>query len=357
MRIVLFFVFWLQCCCSAFAETKSLRDVILERCDRVSAWQIEYDLVLPNMSAGDKLTHRTVAMRDPDNLFHWVGNVPFQSNRVWRDDVMQQRTIVSGGKCYWDFPMRRASKSWDCDSKSLIPGSLPNELLWDVLIWWPFTTDSNHLLSSDSYTIEDVLRDENYQFQDSSDSVGEHLCHVLSCEAKGVLWFDKKEPAILRKREWYDLSTSSIWRAELFNHQEIESGIFCPRKIIWSELRKNSVGETNEKIREFSALVVSAKFNESVPSDLFDIPEPLPGHVEATDDGYRQVRPGASEYADSILEWVKTVAPPVQQKGLSRWELAFHVGLYCFAAALAFRVGACLWKSRNRMVSECKVSE
>lgn len=357
MRVILFTLIGLQCSCSVFADTLTLRKEILESCDKVRSWQIEYDLVSPTMKPGDKATHRNVALRYPDYLFHWVGNVPFQSRRTWKDDILQQRTIVSGSKCYWDFPMRRASKSWDCDSKSLIPGSLRSELLWDVLVWWPFTTDSNHLLSRESYTVEDVLRDDAYEFSNAPEGVGENLCHVLRCEGKGALWFDVNEPSIMRKREWYDTDVNSIWRAEPRDHQEIEPGVFCPKTITWTELRKNSVGESNEKIKEFSALIVSAKFNDSVPQGLFDFPEPLPGHVDSTDDGYRQIRPGANEYADSILDWIKTVAPPSQPKGMSWWELAFHVGLYCFAAVLSFKVGIRWWKSRNQAVCDDVTSE
>jgi len=69
----------------------------------------------------------------------------------------------------------------------------------------------------------------------------------------------------------------------------------------------------------------------------------------------KQIRPGANEYADSILDWVKTVAPPNRQTGLSLWELAFHTGLYCLAAVLSVRVGARWWKSRNGVVGDVKL--
>lgn len=348
MKIVFVCLFCVLCSKQVFSETSRLRQEILESADKVTAWQIEYDLVSQELKPGDKVIHRNVALRYPDNLFHWAGNVPYKSRRTWKNDVLQQRTIVAGSKCYWDFPIRRASKTWDCDSKSLLPGSLPQELLWDVLMWWPFTTDSNSLLSTESYTIEDVLRDDAYQFLDSTEEVGEHTCYVLRNEGKGALWFDFKAPAVLRKREWYQRAKNSVWRAELFAHEEIQDGIFCPKKITWTELHAHSIGEFGDPIKQFSALIVSAKFNESVQQDLFHFPDPLPGHIEVTADDYQQIRPGANEYADSILKWVADLpTKPVQTKGISRGELAFHVGLYCFVTVLFFN-GAWRWRTNQK---------
>jgi hypothetical protein len=353
MKVLLTCFFLLVCGNRVFADSAELRQQILEKAELVTAWHIDYDVVSPVMKPGDKVIHRSVALRSPDSLLHWTGNVPYQSTRTWKDDILQQRTIVSGLRCHWDFPMRRASKEWACDSKSLFPGSLRSELLWDVLIWWPFTTDSNHLLSSESYTVEDVLRDDDYQILDSTEQVGDRPCYVLSCDGKGSLWFDCSEPSIMRKREWYQRAENSIWRAELFDHQQVESGVFCPRKITWTEMRKDSTQGSKETIKEFSVQIVAAAFNESVTPDLFRFPEPLPGHVESNDDGYIQVRPGANDYAESILHWTRGVAArPVQAKEISRTELAFHVGLYGFATWLLVTGAKGWWTSRKPAIEE-----
>jgi len=355
MRVVLIFLFVLLSLNAAVGRTSDLRQQLLECADKVGAWQIEYDVVSPGMKPGDKVIHRNVALRFPDKLFHWAGNVPYQSGQSWTDDVFQQRTVVTGEQYYWDFPRRRASTTRSCDRSTLFPGTLKRELLWEVLIWWPFTTDSNHQLSSESSTVEDVLRDDSYHFVESQEIVDGQLCYVLRRENVATLWFDCETPSIMRRREWYDLPGFSVWRAEMSDHYEVETGIFCPRKITWTGMRRNETEGKESPVIEFAALIVSAKFNESVPENLFDFPEPLPGHVESTDDGYKQIRPGANEYADSILGWVKTVAPPNRQTGLSRWELAFHTGLYCLAAVLSVRVGARWWKSRNGVVGDVKL--
>lgn len=334
-------------------DTAQLRQTILESAEKVYAWQIDYDLVSPEMKPGDKVIHRNVALRYPDCLFHWTGNTTYQSRRSSQEDILQQRTIVAANKCYWDFPMRRASKSWECDSRSLIPGSLPRELLWDVLIWWPFTSESNHLLSPDSYTVEDVLRDQAYQFMEFKDQVGTHPCFVLRCEGKGALWFDCENPAIMRKREWYQRDENSIWRAELFDHQEFEANTFCPRKISWTAFRKNSTNEREEPTNEFSALIIAANFNDSVPKELFDIPEPLPGHVVSRDEEYQQIRAGANDYADSILQWTKEHAGRTGRSRIfSRVELAFHLGVYCFGALLFFGGIRSWWRSRKQTAAK-----
>ena len=344
MKIVLVFLVCVMCSNQVYSDNSRLRKEILECADKVTAWQIEYDIVSPNMKRGEKVIHRNVALRFPDSLFHWAGNSSWGFRRSWKEDVLQQRTIVSGQQYYWDFPMRRASRTRDCNSRFLFPGSLNRELLWDVVIWWPFTTDSNHQLSSESSTVEDVLRDDNYEFLDSLEEVDDHLCYVLRCEGKCALWFDRHNPCMMRKREWYKLAGIPVWRAELLDYREIEDGIYCPSKITWTALRINSIDGSEVRFNEFTALIVSAKFNESVPTDLFRFPEPLPGHVETTADGYQQIRPGANEYADSILQWVSNLpTKPVEIKGISRGELAFHVGLYCFAALTFFRSA---WRGR-----------
>lgn len=259
---------------------------------------------------------------------------------------MQQRSIISGERRYWEFPMRRAFRLRRGDDTNLFPGSLPRELLWSIMVWWPLTRESNRQFGDEPFVVIDVLESEKYVFRKELEDVDGIQCYVLECPGRSTLWFDANRIGVLMAREIYnEENRKPVWRAELSKHKEVKPGIWCPMEFKHIAYDSNAPSEEARRIRiiEPAFRVVDARFNEDVPEEMFEIPEPQPGTIQSFEDGsWKQVVPGGYDYMDGIADWIERTANDPPEAKLSATELICHVAVVLVSLYIIYRC----WKWR-----------
>lgn len=322
------------------------RKNLLDAAASVNAWQIEYEAVVAVGTQGAPVNHRIVAMKKPNAIYHWSTKYGSGLRMTWQDDPLQQRSIISHNREYWEFPKRRAFRVLEVDDKSLFPGSLPKEFLWAAITWWPITRASNHLLAKEPYVVLDVLESEKFAFRIEPEDVKGIPCYVLESPGRSVLWFDAKRIGVLMAREFFSKDTGvPTWRIEMSKHKEIKPGIWCPTELRNIYYDYNAPTEEGRMRRDLDAAfkVLDVRLNEEVPDELFEIPEPKAGAIQAFADGsYKQIAPGGYDYTDDIADWIQrntTHEKPVSK--ISATEVIGHVAVYLIALYIFYWC----WKS------------
>jgi hypothetical protein len=330
------------------APPDGYREHLLEVISSVHAWRIEYETIVPPDVKEAPVIHRIVAMKEPNSIYHFSTKYGSGTGLTWQDDPLQQRSIISKHRNYWEFPLRRAFRVTETDDQNLFPGSLSQDLLWGAVTWWPITCTSNHLIAAEPYVVVDVLRSETFHFRDEIEDVGGTQCYALESSGRSVLWFDAKRIGALVAREFYSKDTGvPTWRIEMSKFNEIKPGLWCPTELRNIQYNYNAPTKEGRRRQDVDAAfkVLDVRLNEDVPDELFEIPEPKPGAMQAFKDGsYKQVVPGGYDYMDETLDWIKrNVKYEKPASKVSVAEIVFHVA----AIAISLYIIYSCWKSRQ----------
>jgi hypothetical protein len=321
----------------AFAAEESLRQRLLDVTTAVSAWQIEYEYVVPPGATDASVLHRIVAMKGPNSILHLSSKVGHGAGMSWKDDPLQQRSIISQNQSFWEFPLRRAFRLSQVDDKHLFPGTLSQDILWPAVMWWPITRESNHVFGETPYIVADTLSSPDFIFRDDMEVVNEIPCWVLESPGRSTLWFDSRRLGVLVAREFYSRETRRLRsRIELSRHIEIAPAIWCPMEFrnIQYDYNAPTARGRQRKVADATFQVLAARVNDQVAQDLFDIPAPNSGALQAFEDGtYKQIAPGGSDdYLDSIVAWVRRHVRNEREAWGHRdtaWSLSLSVASIC----------------------------
>jgi hypothetical protein len=333
------------------------REDLLEAVASVTAWQMEYESIVPADARGEPVIHRIVGMKEPNCIYHWSSKYRHGTGMAWQDDPLQQLLIISGNRKYWAFPMRRAFQATETDDKNLFPGSIPGEFLWPVITWWPITRESNHLLAEEPYVVVDVLESDKYLFLKELEDVEGIQCYVLELPGRSALWFDGRRMGVLLAREFYNKDNGEPeWRIEMSKHKEIKPGIWCPMELRNIHYDYNAPTEEGRKRRVLDAAfkVLDVRLNEDVPDELFEIPEPKPGTIQGFEDGgHKQIVPGGYDYIDEIADWIKRNVRHVKPVAkVSATEIVCHIVVIPISLYIIF---SC-WRFRRGRLSDGQVA-
>lgn len=333
-------------------DAAQLREAIRGVNDRISAWFVEYGQVASNGAAPDGAIHRLVAARFPHDLYHW--STKGTSRVKWQDDPLQQRLVIAKDQMFWELPMKRFFNRRSIAGHDELPGSMPNEVLWPVLGWWPFESWPTPKLGGEHpYLLVDVAKSREYQLRQDQALCGGVPCHVLECPGRGTLWFDANRDGCLMAREFYDKeSGATIQHLAMSSHKELQPGIWCPMEFQNVVFDYKAPTEERRKRRLVDARfrVLNVKLNEDVPDELFEIPEPKPGSIQFFDDGsFEQAVPGGYDYLDEMAGWIERnvdYKKPVARASVT--EVTCHV----IAILISVHIIFLCWRFRRGRLSD-----
>lgn len=280
---------------------QQVRKNVSDAFKRISAWYVEYRNVHNNMKL-------ITASKAPSSHYIWsFKSIP---GRSFEDDPLQQRSVVTTTEHSLEFPFARQYYRESYPDNDALPGSLKNDLIFQVLGWWSLNTrPSPKVDGTIPAAVLDVLADDAYVTDSKIHCVQGRSCIVISKKNESALWFDANRAGVLMVREFYDKDTGVLQRRlEMSKHKEVKPGIWCPMEFRNIHFDCGASTSDGRKRRTLDATfrIDCVKLNEDVPAELFAIPEALPGTIQISRSGiFRQCVPGGYDYMDKMADWIQ----------------------------------------------------
>jgi hypothetical protein len=271
---------------------------------------------------------RVLAAKAPSLLYNELSHPSEEIDSA--NDPLLQRDIVMPKVCYVFFPFRCEYSRISLKPSDPLPGTLNHLDFFMTTGLWPLKQRPGPKFGELPCALQEVALAKAYSVvRPSQEKVEGHWCHVLERPGEDRLWIDVSRGCCLLAREFCNPKVgSAALRYELGDHQEVERGIWIPKRIsgiIYNATALNPE-ERKQCVDDWTLTVLEARVNGQVDDALFQF-RPSPGALYVEPGAFpKQTEPGGLELLDDLVYWIRQHIRPRKQQGHT-WTIYVLIGL------------------------------
>lgn len=279
-------------------STPAILEALNNACQRITAFEIEYQAVEPSDSA---YIHRQLAVRGPDRCYFRTAKAAMSADVAagaigdeWRRDYFQEVFILANEKRLRILPVSRQYEDDAWPATRRLPSKINYEFLFAALGWWPLVSRPfPESANGARLVIPDIVRSGEYQVDPKVETERGIACCVLESPGRDRIVLDPRRGYAFVSREFYDPTSSRpVQRIEMSNHKEVVTGIWMPFHFrnIYYDMDTEVAARVIEK--DASIVVISAHVGKLSNTGYFQF-DIQPGMLSVSDDAtYEQCVPG-----------------------------------------------------------------
>ncbi len=325
----------------------SLAKTLINQHDALFALSLVYKEVQTSRSGPPERVYlrRFVAASRPGLFIRDNGHG--HDRQPWTDDPFRKTLLVTPTESTLLENLNRLVVDFEYERSGAAPSPIQDELIFEVLCWWPFTEWPPPERRGYPFAMSTLLKDGAYQLLPRTESVQSRPCYILEIKKGDYtvrIWIDCERPKCVLRKEIYNPKTRSVAsRYEMMDYKDAGDGIWLPGRF------RNTQFDSNAHTPQLRARVVidatflisDVRINHHVSPETFRL-DLLPGTVRkvvSTDmERYEPVRDGQIEYFMSILDWSRSVTGNQAGRNPRLWGrphlILFAIGVV--GAAVAF---------------------
>ena len=274
---------------------------------------------------------RVLAAKSPSLLYIELSHPSEELDSA--NDPLVQRDIVTPKECYIFFPFQREYSRLPHKPNEPLPGTLNHLDFFMNTGLWPLEQRPGPKYGPLHCALREVASDGTYSFVRPLQEKAEgHWCHVLERPGADRLWIDVSRGCCLLAREFCNPKDGSpTLRYELGEHQEIERGIWIPKRIsgiIYNATALNSQ-ERKQRVDDWTLTVLGARVNDRVDENLFQFRPPSGALYVEPGASPKQTESGGLDQLDNLSNWIRQHIRLQPQQGHT-WPLYLILGLPVF---------------------------
>lgn len=290
--------------------------------DRVRNYRVAYHTVPSKRGVNSPSTYirREIAASQPSFFFHWSAKGS-ELNRP-DDDVFQQRLKIGDGIAVNEYPCDRAFVSAPMPLRAPLPGTIPGEIIFFVLGWWPLDSiKPPQAIPGAATTYSEIAASDDYVLHPAQELVHNRWCHVLELPGHDRIWINFDNGTRLAAREGMDPHSGNVLRRiEIISDVEVSPSLWAPTRFL--SVDHPQIGDRRDLFKtEF--VIDQIDVNVTFSPSMFRF-EPLRGAIELLSANHFEQRvPNGSDHLDDLVNRLEAISTFRRGHAISEVNLSF----------------------------------
>ncbi len=282
--------------------------------DTVERWLFEYDALPPTNDEVFSPVHRIIAAAAPGAFYHLGAHFSVAKHGFpWQVDPLAQELFIYNGVCChrWRFNRTYSEKRMKIGEE--IDGSIPQDVLLNVIPKWPLSHYSLTAPVEGTKVIPaEAISSSRYSLVAENEIINNESCVVFDNGKSDRLWIAAHKGVCVMRREIRE-PKSGLLKSRLVTDkvEQIAPGLWLPIEF------KNQIFAQDKVTLEIKVRIVGWALKDKVSESLF-IPVHLAGSLKCDNERrFTQVSAGGqnllSEVVDFIFKYASQPVPRFQK--------------------------------------------
>jgi hypothetical protein len=264
----------------------------------INRWLIEYEAVSTATNDDSLPVHRIVAFSDAGDLYHFTAHFP---GYPWQTDPFAQALIIHNGMAEHQWPFGRMYSEAAIKKGSLIPGSVPMDVLWIICPPWSVGGYKFPLNYDDTPVLPwDAIKSNDFHLSSVHDKIAGEDCVIFEKEGCEQIWVSVNKACVMR-RDYFDPKSHQLTRRVAVKAlQEIAGNLWLPSEFVRQTF---SSGESS-LVHEARINIIRCVLNQQVPDTTF-MAVHGPGFLKCDEKNQMtQIAPGGLDLLDNLVGYM-----------------------------------------------------